>query len=383
MDELTLLEIIKCGEDRFHRFKETIDRSETLAKEMIAFSNSQGGTILIGVTDDGKIKGLNFDDIRKLNLLISTTAEDSVFPPINPKTENLYLKDGIVIVVKIDEGIHKPYKDINDDVYVKNGADKRIVKSTAEFLRLYQEANLLYADTSTIFGSSLADIDLEYFVAYFEKEFGERFEEQSISLIQLLENMKLAEDGKLNHTALLCFGKNPQYKLPTFIVTAISFPGNNIEDVNYIESQNIVGRLVDVFDNTVNFIISNIRHIQKDQGFNSLGKPEIPRDAVKELVANALIHRDYFISATVQVFVFLDRVDINSPGLLPNKLTIENIKMGVSNHRNPTLVSFAYNLLPIRGIGSGIKRALNQYPDIEFDNNQNLNSFRVTIKRKY
>lgn len=111
---------------------------------MIAFSNSQGGTILIGVADDGKIKGLDFDDIRKLNLLISTTAEDSVFPPINPKTENLDLKDGIVIVVKIDEGIHKPYRDINDDVYVKNGADKRIVKSTAEFLRLYQEANLLY-----------------------------------------------------------------------------------------------------------------------------------------------------------------------------------------------------------------------------------------------
>ena len=80
---------------------------------------------------------------------------------------------------------------------------------------------------------------------------------------------------------------------------------------------------------------------------------------------------------------FLDRVEINSPGLLPNKLTIENIKMGVSNHRIPTLVSFAYNLLPIRGIGSGIKRALNQYPDIEFDNNQNLNSFKVTIKRKY
>ena len=170
-------------------------------------------------------------------------------------------------MVKIDEGIHKPYSDINDDVYVKNGTDKRIVKSTAEFLRLYQEANLLYADTSTIFGSSLADIDREYFVAYFEKEFGERFEEQSISFIQLLENMKLAEDGKLNHKALLCFGKNPQYKLPAFIVTAISLPGNNIEDINYIESQNIVGRLVDVFDNAVNFIIRNIRHIQKDQGF--------------------------------------------------------------------------------------------------------------------
>lgn len=304
MDELRLLEIIKCGEDSLHQFKETIDRSETLAREMIAFSNSQGGTILIGVTDDGKIKGLNFDVTQKLNSIISDVAKDSVFPPINTKTENVYLKDGIVIVVKIEEGIHKPYRDISGNAYVKNGVDKRKVKSTSEFLQLYQESNLLHADTSTILGSSIADIDREYFVVYFKKEFGKEVEDQNISLPQLLENMNLAEDGKLNCTALLCFGKNPQYKLPSFIVTAVSFPGNNIEDVNYIDSQNIVGRLVDVFDNAVNFILRNIRHIQRDQGFNSLGKPEIPRGVLEEIVANALIHRDYFISAPVQVFVF-------------------------------------------------------------------------------
>ena len=122
--------------------------------------------------------------------------------------------------------------------------------------------------------------------------------------------------------------------------------------------------------------------MQNEQGFNSTGEPEIPKIVFEELIANALIHRDYFVSAPVKVLVFADRIEIISPGHLPNHLTIENIKMGNSNIRNPILASFASKVLPYRGLGSGIKRAIRAYPHIEFIDDQDGNTFRVTIERK-
>lgn len=129
------------------------------------------------------------------------------------------------------------------------------------------------------------------------------------------------------------------------------------------------------------FVLANIRHIQNKQSFNSLGEPEIPRIVLEELISNALIHRDYFVSAPVKVLVFADRIEIISPGHLPNNLTIENIKMGNSNIRNPILASFASKVLPYRGLGSGIKRAIKAYPDIELIDNREGNTFKAIISR--
>ena len=96
---------------------------------------------------------------------------------------------------------------------------------------------------------------------------------------------------------------------------------------------------------------------------------------------NAIVHRDYFISSSIRIFVFSDRVEIISPGHLPNNLTVENIKAGNSNIRNPVLASFAYHILPYRGIGSGIVRALASYPAIEFVDDRDGNQFKCIIKR--
>ena len=117
-------------------------------------------------------------------------------------------------------------------------------------------------------------------------------------------------------------------------------------------------------------------------GVNSLGNPEIPRIVLEELLANALVHRDYLLSSPIKVFVFSNRVEIISPGSLPNRLTVENIKAGNSNARNPVLASFANHILPYRGYGSGILRAIEAYPDIEFTDDKQGNKFVATIWRK-
>ncbi|MCC8373659.1 ATP-dependent DNA helicase RecG [Photorhabdus sp. HUG-39] len=362
--------------------KADVNNASSLGAEMVAFSNGTGGLILIGVNNgDGSRSGLTREDIGRINQVIANAATNNVRPPINPVTENIQLPDGLVIAVHIEQGISKPYMDTQGYVWVKNGSDKRRVTAREELQRMFQEAALIHADETPVSGTSVADIDQEFFDSFFEGEYGERVEEQGVSRSQLLENMNLAKNGQLNICGTLLFASRPQIRLPVFIVKAVAFPGVDIEDEHYIDSQDINGKLSDVFQKVLGFVLANIRHIQNKQSFNSLGEPEIPRIVLEELISNALIHRDYFVSAPVKVLVFADRIEIISPGHLPNNLTIENIKMGNSNIRNPILASFASKVLPYRGLGSGIKRAIKAYPDIELIDNREGNTFKAIISR--
>ena len=382
METEELLSIIANGEDSRHQFKADVTNLNAVAAEMVAFSNSKGGILLIGVNDDGNIAGLNTGDMSRLNQLISNAASQSVRPPINPITENIALLDGMVMVVTIEQGISKPYMDNQGFIWVKSSGDKRKVTAREELQRMYQEAALVHADEIPVQGTSVADVDMDFFASFFEKFVGESLAEQEISLPQLLENMNLMRSGQLNLCGALLFSQRPQLRLPVFIVKAVAFPGEDIADTIYNDSQDILGKLSDIFQKTLSFVMGNIHHHQQEQGVNSLGEPEIPRIVLEELIANALIHRDYFASAPVKVLVFSNRVEITSPGHLPNNLTVENIKLGNSNIRNPILASFAPRVLPYRGLGSGILRALKAYPDIEFIDDRDGNVFKAVILRK-
>ena len=129
------------------------------------------------------------------------------------------------------------------------------------------------------------------------------------------------------------------------------------------------------------FLNTYLWHTQQGQDFNSHGILEISNVALVELVQNALTHRDYSKNAPVRILVFDDRVEIVSPGPLPNSLTVANIRMGNAVVRNPLVVTYASRLLPYRGIGSGIRRALREQTDIEFVNDVEGEQFSVIIPR--
>jgi ATP-dependent DNA helicase RecG len=381
METTELLEIIGRDEDSKHQFKANVTNEISLAQEMVAFSNSQGGTIFIGVSDDGTFAGLTREDMGRLNQLVSNAASQQVRPSINPQTENIATPNGLVMRIVVPNGVSKPYMDKNGVIWVKSAGDKRKATSREEIQRLYQSAGLIHGDEIPVRGLNIADLDTDYFKAFFEKHISESLDDQGLPLPVLLENMNLMENGIFNVSGALMFARNPSLRLPVFITKAIAFPGKAIHETNYIDSQDITGKIADVFQKSIGFILGNIRHVQGDHGVNAPGKPEIPRIALEELIANALIHRDYFVSAPVRILIFSDRVEIISPGHLPNNLTIENIKMGNSNIRNPILASYATKILPYRGIGSGIIRALKEYPDIDFVDDHDGNRFVVTIRR--
>ncbi|MEW6185112.1 MAG: ATP-binding protein [Thermodesulfobacteriota bacterium] len=131
------------------------------------------------------------------------------------------------------------------------------------------------------------------------------------------------------------------------------------------------------------FVMRNLHKVQAGRSVNAPGLPEIPESVFEELLVNALIHRDYLVSASIRLFIFDNRIEIISPGHLPNNLTVEKIRAGISNIRNPILVSFvAKGLLPYHGLGSGIKRALEGWPDIDFADDREGFLFTATVHRK-
>ena len=383
METTELIEIIGRDEDSKNQFKSNVTNEISLGQEMIAFSNSGGGVIYIGVSDDGTFAELTKRDMWRLNQLVSNAASQQVKPPINPQTENIATPNGLVMRIAVPNGVSKPYMDNNGAIWVKTAGNKKKATSREEIQRLYQSVGLIHGDEVPVPGLNIADLDREYFKTFFERNFGEPLDDQKLPpLSVLLKNMNLMKNDIFNVSGALLFAENPSLRLPVFIVKAITFPGREIHETNYIDSQDITGKIADVFQQSIGFVLGNIRHIQGEQGVNAPGKPEIPRISLEELIANALIHRDYFVSAPVKIFVFTDRVEIISPGHLPNNLTIENIKMGNSNIRNPILASYATKILPYRGIGSGIIRALKEYPGIDFVDDHDGNRFIVTIWRK-
>ena len=194
--------------------------------------------------------------------------------------------------------------------------------------------------------------------------------------------MGMLKNGNLSLGGLLLFGKNPQQYRATFTVQCVSIVGNDISSKNYRDKEDpFTGNIQKLYKNTLSFITRNLKKIQKNKGFNSPSALELPLETIEELLVNALIHRDYFINTSIKVFIFDNRVEIISPGKLPNTLTIENIKAGISIPRNPIIFSNARHILPFVGVGSGIPRAYENYPDLELINDTERELFIAIIKR--
>lgn len=383
MEPIELLEIIGKGENSRVQFKERVLDAYSIATEMVAFSNSEGGFIIVGVNDKtGALDGLNFEELQATNQLLSNAASDNVKSPITIFTETVAVSNHNLLVVRIKEGTNKPYRDNKGVVWVKNGSDKRKVVSNDELRRMLQSSANILADEEVIEKTTSNDIDPEFFKSFVERKTGRKFDELDLPLPKMLTNMGFASGDQLTLAGLLLFGKNPQAYRPMFTAQCVAFVGNDISSNQFRDKEEpMEGNLTNLFEKSMAFVTRNLRKLQIEDSFNSIGELEIPGKTIEELLVNALIHRDYFIQSDIKIFIFDNRIEIASPGKLPNTQTVDRIKAGTSIARNSILFSNARYVLPYVGIGSGIPRALSLYPDIEFINEMDRELFRVVIHR--
>ncbi len=367
MKTIELIEKINNGEDSYTQFKQMPIRTQSLAKEMVAFSNSEGGIIIFGVADNKEIKGLNSETIEKLGQLVANVANENIRPPIYPLTQIKTINDLKLMIVTIHKGISKPY-----------------ATTQPELKRLFAQSNNLYADEEIVFNTNITNLNKELFYEFLEKEdlrIYEELQNEQLTLVSILENRELLRDSHLTLAGNLIFGKNPQRFNKSFYIDYVYFNGNDVTVNNFITKDIIKGTFGQLYKQSLLFLKSSLRKVQVETNFNSLGKLEINEIILSELIVNALVHRDYYINSSIKIFIFDNRVEIINPGKLTNSLTVEKIKSGISIHRNPILNSISKYVLPYSGYGSGIKRVFKLDPTIQFINDIEKEEFKVIIKR--
>ena len=343
-----LVQNVAKGEDSENQFKEDVTSPESLAAEIVSFLNSKGGTIYIGIDDSGELKGLSAEDVRRVNQMISNVASQHIRNPVSVTTENIRLENGsVVVALHVPEGGDKPYFDRNGSIWLKEGADKRRAVSREEIRRFFEASAQIFADEQPT-RATMERLDVAQFRHFFESTYREPFPSRAAGVIRLLKNMNLAvADGHLNLAGLLFFGMAPEFLVPQFCIKAVRMNGVSLGAMSYSDSEDYSGTLPAIFSGAMAFLSRNLHKRQTIGGVNAPGESEINPSVLEEILVNALVHRDYFINAPIRVLVFDDRVEVVSPGSLPNHLTVEKILAGNTNIRNPVLATFvAKGLLP-------------------------------------
>lgn len=406
MDDI--LKQINAGEVSGVQFKERILDKYDIACELVAFSNSHGGKLVVGIKDKtGETNALSYSEVQETTNLLSDIASENVVPSILIKIDTVEVEDGNLVVATVKEGLNKPYHDNKGIVWVKNGADKRKVFDNAELAEMMTDCGSFAPDEAGVRDATVNDLDATTIKQFLGNRFervlekkgltGDAFNEASLDMIcsaiakghdceKILRNLRfIRPDGTLTVAAMLLFGKYTQRWMPMMTAKCICFAGNSIGGKVFRDKVNdadMEGNLLHQYDTIMDFFTRNLHNVQVGDEFNSMGKLEIPYTSLVEFTVNSLVHRSLNMKAPVRIFIFDNRVEIHSPGALPNGLTIDDIKAGTSMPRNMFLFNNAIYLLPYTGVGSGITRALDEDVNVTFMNNDKAQEFVITVWRE-
>ena len=406
MDDM--LKQIKAGEVSGVQFKERILDKYDIACELVAFSNSHGGKLVVGIKDKtGETNALSYSEVQETTNLLSDIASENVVPSILIKIDTVEVEDGNLVIATVKEGLNKPYHDNKGIVWVKNGADKRKVFDNAELAEMMTDCGSFAPDEAGVRDATVNDLDATTIKQFLGNRFdrvlekkgltGDAFNEASLDMIcsaiakghdceKILRNLRfIRPDGSLTVAAMLLFGKYTQRWMPMMTAKCICFAGNSVGSKVFRDKVNdadMEGNLLHQYDTIMDFFTRNLHNVQVEDEFNSMGKLEIPYTSLVEFTVNSLVHRSLNMKAPVRIFIFDNRVEIHSPGALPNGLTIDDIKAGTSMPRNMFLFNNAIYLLPYTGVGSGITRALDEDVNVTFMNNDKAQEFVITVWRE-
>ncbi|MFN8495463.1 MAG: putative DNA binding domain-containing protein [Caldilineaceae bacterium] len=349
---------LRTGEDSYTEFKERIDNPESVAGEIVAFANTEGGYLLVGVTDQGSITGVA--NPTQTAMALTQLCRENILPPLLPLIETIEIEKKAVVILEV-RGVHKPYRTKGGRYYVRAGPSKQDA-SPQELLRLAQRAGAYHFDEAPVPGTSLADLDWPLFERYYQAVTGEVINTDDLTVQETLRGaFILAEfEGRLCLTVagLLCFGKNPQRYLYQSRLSALRFLGDEVSE-SMADTQEITGPLSQVIDGAVSFAARNTPTAVRIEGTLEIETPQYPRAALRELIVNAVVHRDYsVVGAQIRLIVFDHRLELYSPGSLPNGMSLVNLRHYNHIARNPLIVQYLSRLGYMRDFGTGIPRVI-------------------------
>ncbi|MBQ6406737.1 MAG: putative DNA binding domain-containing protein [Butyrivibrio sp.] len=355
------------GEDKKIEFKQEIpSKHEKFLKDIIAFANTSGGKSIIGIVDETKeVVGIGDQSPFKLSDSISSMISDSCTPLIETDIYPQSVEGKTVLVVEVFPGKHRPYylanKTKEDTSYVRvNGTSRPADPVTLKELEL-EGSNLAY--------DSMQEIGLDY------------DENKALELCRVVKEIALSncetEDeklavkdmtiGKLEDMGVLC--RSGRDLAPTHAFSLLTdnhsrfakiqcalFKGND-RDL-FIDKKEYEGPIYEQMSDAFQFILKHINIGAKVDGLYSKDVYELPIKSIRELVANAVIHRSYLVESKIQISIFDDRIEVVSPGMLYGGMDIATMKTGRSKCRNQAIADMFQYMHIVEAWGTGIPRII-------------------------
>lgn len=374
MTKTELFEIILNGENSVVEFKNDAVETHRVARELVGFLNSFGGTLLLGVEDDGSISGVTRAEIGEW---VTNLCRDKIRPEIIPRIEIIRdVEPGKhVAVVSVEPGytVHCLWHKTSRDYFIRVN-DQTREPSTEELERLFQRRGNLRAELRPINSASIESFDLQRIEDYFKRIRGQLtpdiHDDEGWSL--LLKNTELMTEGQNGALGTLAgvvlFSKNPERYLPHHGVDAAAYPATE-KDYNAKERALMRGPMTGITTdgNAAGLVEAAMmfakRHLLSGESLKDSIRREphylLPLEAVREAIVNALVHRDYLLTATnIELSIYADRMEVISPGRPPNGITTERMRVGCRAARNQLIKDTMRDYGYMEHMGMGIPRKM-------------------------
>ena len=382
-------DILLSGESKNIEYKITLpDKSEKYMKTIVAFANTQGGKLIVGVDDKThEIVGVETEILFQLMDGIANAISDSCMPQIIPDIEPQTIDGKTVIIVSVEAGKNRPYylksKGKENGTYIRVAGTSR--QAFPEKIReLEMEGARISWDELTCVGYPVSENVTEKLcrdIESFREKAG--MTEHSVKKEQLI-NWKILKqnEGKLlatNAYALLTSDYFPFSKTQCAV-----FKGT--DRAVFLDKREFIGSIYTQIESAIDFVLRNIRLGATIDGLVRKEKYELPPEAIREMIINAHCHRNLLDESCIQVAIYDNRLEVTSPGGLYNGLTYEEVMNGHSKIRNKAIANIFSQMGLVEAWGSGIKRILNaakEYglPEPKFQEFDNM--FRVELFRNF
>lgn len=367
-----LLEIIANGENSGVEFKRDDVRPEQLAKEIVALANFQGGRVILGVEDDGTISGLQRERIEQW---VMNIVRDKIHPLVLPYYEEIKIENDLfVAVISFPQGVSKPYvlRDRGEEkIFIRIGSTSQLATREQQ-MRLFEVGGMLHTELLPVSRTNSGCLDkarLENYLRDFllDPDLPGTDEDWEIRLAGL--GFLTEANGLCTVAGLLLFGKNPRHYLKQAGLRVFVFDSQDKEysaQLDLIIDAPLVGRwdntqsgrkLIDngLIEKFIEQIIPFIKqeYDEIDENFRRNSEWFYPLDAIREVLLNALAHRDWTRFVDIEVAVYSDRMEVISPGAMQNSMTIEKMILGQRSPRNPIIMEVLrdYGYVDSRGMG--------------------------------
>ena len=361
-------QLIQQGESYNLEFKESYTKE--IGREICAFANANGGKILVGVTDEGVIKGFNVSNENQSQI-------QGLARNVEPSMELELTTVDNILVVEVPEGLQKPYS-INGKFFLRTGPNSQQLNRN-EVQDFFKKERRVFFDELINKAFSIEDDINEEAFSRFKSFLGVS---DVLDKKELLNNLDLLDNSHLKNAGVLLFSERVTRFIRTATITCVLYQG--FDKYKVLDRKEYDADIYTNFTDTINYIKSKLNTEYIIKGGPRVERLELPEEALREAVLNAIAHRDYYSTGNIQVGIYKDRVEIDNPGGLVGKMKVEEL-FGRSLPRNPLLFGLMQRMNLVEKIGSGlmrIKNAMQEYdlPGIEIDADSNW--FKIIFKRQ-